>query len=330
MDFGANNWLNKELIEYACVHAKGRADLYLTLFVVLLIMDSKESSQNKPVTLKEALMLKLSEKEKPFATNAFDSFGNIAVIEIPKELSKRKKLIGETLIELNPRFETVCSIESNHEGKFRVQKVKVIAGKKQTVATYRESGCTLLVPLGKVFFSPRLGGERTRIAGLIQPEEVVGCWFSGVGPYPIVFAKNSKAKKIISIELNPVAHKYAKENAIINKVNNGFAKGEERVEFVKGDVKKVYKKYKKLFDRIAMPLPHTGYQFLSEAYTCIKPNGIIHFYEIVVKDDFATPEKQIFDSAKKAKRKIEIIRRARVRQFSPTKEQVVFDIKVLN
>lgn len=280
------------------------------------------------MNLKEALQSKLSAKEKVFATGAYDSFGNIAVIEIPKELSKRKKLIGETLLELNPRFETVCSIESNHEGKYRVQKVKVIAGKKQTVALYKESACSFLVPLGKVFFSPRLGGERARISSLIKEGEVVGCWFSGVGPYPVVFAKNSKATKIVAIELNPVAHKFALKNAELNKVNKNCAKGKERVVFIKGDVKKVFKRFKQKFDRIAMPLPHTGYQFLKEALYCTKPNGIIHFYEIVVKEDFATPERQIFDEAKKAKRKVEIIRKARVRQFSPAKEQVVFDILV--
>lgn len=283
----------------------------------------------KPTTLKEALALKLPKKEAEFATNAYDSFGNIAVIEIPRELNKRKKLIGATLIELNPRFETVCSIESNHEGKYRVQKIKVIAGKKQTVATYKESGCTFLIPLGKVFFSPRLGGERTRIASMIQPSELVGCWFSGVGPYPIVFAKNSPGAKFIAIELNPVAHKYALKNAELNKVNKDFDKGKERVVFIKGDVKKVAKKFKRKFDRLAMPLPHTGYQFLAEAFSCIKSNGMIHFYEIVIKDDFATPESQIHDAAKKAKRKIEIVRKSRVRQFSPVKEQVVFDIFVL-
>jgi len=273
-----------------------------------------------PKTLKETLLPLLSEKEKPFATNAFDSFGNIAVIEIPKELSKRKKLIGETLLKIQPRFETVCSIESNHEGQYRVQKVKVIAGKKQTIATYKESGCTFLIPLGKVFFSPRLSGERLRIAQLIQPGEVVGTWFSGVGPYPIVLSKNSKMSKAIAIELNPAAHKFAKKNLELNKVKN--------VELIKGDVKKVYKKFKKKFDRIAMPLPHTGYEFLKEAYYCVKSGGVIHFYEIVVKEDYATPKKQIFDYAKKAKRSVEIIRKARVRQFSPTKEQVVFDIRV--
>jgi tRNA (guanine37-N1)-methyltransferase len=280
------------------------------------------------MNLKEALLPKLSAKERPFAPKAFDSFGNVALIEIPKELSKKKKLIGETLIELNPRFETVCSIESNHEGKYRVQKVKVIAGKKQKVAFYKESACSFFVPLGEVFFSPRLGGERLRIANLIKEGELVGAWFSGVAPYPVVFAKHSKMKQAVAIELNPVAHKYAKKNIELNKVNKDCKKGEERVVLIKGDVKKQSKKFKNYFDRIAMPLPHTGYQFLKEAFYSIKNGGVIHFYEIVHKGDYVIVEKQINESAKKAKKKIEIIYKAKVRDFSPTKEQVVFDILV--
>ena len=272
------------------------------------------------MNLKDALKKKLNEKEAVFAPKAFDSFGNIAVIEIPKELSKRKKIIGETLLTIQPRFETVCSVESNHRGKYRVRKVKVIAGKKQTIATYKESGCTLLIPLGKVFFSPRLCGERLRIAKLIKPGEVVGTWFSGVAPYPVVFSKHSKMSNAIGIELNPVAHKYAKINLDLNKVKN--------VELIKGDVKKIYKKFKKAFDRITMPLPHNGHEFLKEAFYCIKPKGIIHFYEIVVKNNYDAPQKRILQVAIKSKRKIKILRKARVRQFSPTKEQVVFDIEV--
>ena len=282
-------------------------------------------AKNNPIlprNLKEALVEKLPKKLQEFAPKAFDSFGNIAVIEIPKELEKKKSLVGKTLLDINPRFETICSIESDHVGEFRVQKVKVIAGKKNLVATYKESAVTLKVPLGKVFFSPRLGTERLRIAKEIKKGEEIGCWFSGVGPYPVVFAKNSEMAHAVAIELNPTAHKYALENAKLNKC-------EDKVDFVCGDVKKVYKKYKKTFDRIAMPLPHTGYQFLEEAFFCIKEKGKIYFYEIVEKGDFSLPEKQIRDAAKKQKRKIRITRKKKVRQFSPTKEQVVFDINVI-
>lgn len=280
-------------------------------------------NSKSPLNLKEALKSKLTKKEFVFAPKSFDSFGDIAVIEIPKELSKKKKIIGETLLNLQKRFRTICSIESNHEGEFRIQKVKIIAGKKDLVANYKESGVVFKIPLGKVFFSPRLGSERLRIAKEIKKDELVGCFFSGVGPYPIVLAKNSLMKKAVAIELNLTAHKFAIENAILNKCVN-------KIDFVFGDVKKIFKKFKKKFNRITMPLPHTGYQFLEEAFFCIKKGGIIHFYEIIEKENFVLVENQIKEAAENQKRKIKIILKKKVRQFSPSKEQVVFDILVLN
>jgi tRNA (guanine37-N1)-methyltransferase len=281
-----------------------------------------KKNSKRPENLKEALKKKLTKQEFEFAPRAFDTFGDIAVIEINEVLLKKKKIIGETLLSLQPRFKTVCSIESEHVGKYRIQAVGVIAGKKNTIAEYKESGCVFHVPLGKVFFSPRLGSERLRIAKEIKKGEIIGCWFSGIGPYPIVFAKNSVMKQAVAIELNPDGHKYALKNAELNKVKN--------VEFIKGDVKKQYKKFPNYFDRIAMPLPHTGYQFLKEAFFSIKKGGIIYFYEIVQKGDFKTPEDQIKNSAINSGRKIKIVSKKKVRVFSPTKEQVVFDIKVLN
>ncbi|MDD3083459.1 MAG: hypothetical protein PHP82_00360 [Candidatus ainarchaeum sp.] len=282
----------------------------------------------KPRNLKEALKNKLSKKDFAFAPKAFDSFGSIAVIEIPKELEKKKKIICETLLDLQPRFETVCSIESNHEGEFRIQKIRVIAGKKKTIAKYKESGCSFLIPLGKVFFSPRLSSERLRIAKEIKKGEIVGAWFSGVGPYPIIFAKNSLMEKAIAIELNPIAHKFALKNTELNKINCVKEKNCKKIDFINGDVKKQFKKFQKYFDRIVMPLPHTGYQFLKEAFFCIKKNGLIHFYEIVEKGNFDLPLKQINEAASKENRKIKIVRVKKVRQFSPSKEQIVFDIKI--
>ena len=108
------------------------------------------------------------------------------------ELEGKAKAIGEALLSLNKQFETVCMVTGQHKGLFRVQPVKVIAGKKNKKALYKESGCTFLVHLGKVFFSPRLGTERARISKLIKKGEVVGAFFAGVGPFPIVFAKNSR------------------------------------------------------------------------------------------------------------------------------------------
>ncbi|MAG21676.1 MAG: tRNA (guanine-N1)-methyltransferase [Candidatus Diapherotrites archaeon] len=279
---------------------------------------------NKPRNLKDALKKKLSKREMQFLRTSYDSVGNIAVIEIPPELEKKEALIGEALLEVNPQFETVCRIVGAHKGFFRIQPVKVIAGKRNKTATYRESGCILKVNLGKVFFSPRLSHERERIAKLIKKGEVVGAFFAGVGPFPLVFAKNSEMKKAIAIELNPHAVENMRENIILNKQ-------QERVEAVLGDVNKVVpKKYKGKFDRVVMPLPKGGENFLAASISSIKSSGgVVHFYQFVPIDDpYSESLKLIREECKKQGRKCRVLSKKKVRSFSARAIQVVIDFRV--
>ncbi|MFH1255909.1 MAG: class I SAM-dependent methyltransferase family protein [Candidatus Diapherotrites archaeon] len=280
--------------------------------------------KKKPRSLREALSGVLTEKELAELQTSYDSLGNIAVIEIPKKLAKKERKIAKALMEVNSAFKTVCRKLSGRKGKYRVQPLKVIGGKKSFLAHYRESGCAFEFDASKVFFSPRLSSERLRIAKQIKPGEVIGALFAGVGPYPIVFAKNSPMALAYAVELNPSAFKWLKKNIALNKA-------QEKIAVIKGDVKKVVpKKLNGLCDRVVMPLPHTGEDFLKEAFMCLKPSGgIIHFYEIVEKrDSFEKPLRAIRNTAKKLHKEIRVLQMQRVRDFSASKMQIVVDFLV--
>ncbi len=281
--------------------------------------------KQKPRSLKEALKGVLTAKEFEFLRTSYDSVGNIAVIEIMPELEYKEKKIGEALLLVNPQFETVCKISGAHKGAFRVQPVKVIAGKKNKTALYKESGCVFKVDLGKVFFSPRLSHERERISKLIKKGETIGAFFAGVGPFPIVFAKNSPMKHAVAIELNPPAVKLMDENIILNKMQG-------KVEAILADVNKIVpKKYKGKFDRVVMPLPKGGEDFLAASISSIKPEGgIVHFYQFVPVDDpYTQVLKLVRDVAAKQGRKVRIVSKKQVRSFSSQTIQVVIDFRVL-
>ncbi len=280
--------------------------------------------KNSPRNLKEALHGKLSKKEFEFLKTSFDTLGDIAIIEIPKELEKKKKIIGEALLSVQNSIKTVCMKIGAHKGKYRIEPVKIIAGEKNLVATYKESGCIFRIPLGKVFFSPRLGTERLRIARGIKSGEIVGAFFAGVGPFPVVFAKNSPMERAVAIELNPVAVKWMEKNIELNKV-------QAKVEAIKGDVKKIVpSKFKGAFDRVVMPLPKGAENFLREAMLSIKPRGgIIHFYAFVPSaDPFSGSIKKINEVAKKLERKVKLLFKRQVRTFSKETVQVVIDFRV--
>ena len=140
--------------------------------------------------------------------------------------------------------------------------------------------------------------------------------FSGVAPYPCVIAKNSKAKEIYAVEINPKCHKYAQENIQLNKLDN--------IKLYKGDVRKILPKIKKRFDRIIMPLPKSAESFLDIAIKKLKPKGIIHFYEFQLEKDI--PKASIEKIKKHCKPKI--LKIIKCGQYSPRKYHVCVDFKI--
>ncbi len=304
---------------------KPSASLLAKKFKTAELVETDFAENNrKPRSLKDALKNMLSPEEKKHLITSFDTVGNTAVIEIPEELEHKQKEIGKAIIEVNTNIETVLKISGAHQGEFRIQPVKPIAGKKTTVATYKEHGCVFKLDLAKSFFSPRLGTERFRISKQIKEGEEVGAFFAGVGPFPIVFAKNSPMKKAFAVELNPDAVKDMKQNIALNKC-------EEKVFPIPGDVNKVVpEQLVGKCDRVTMPLPKGGEHFLESAFLALKPGGgVIHFYQFEPADNpFKSPLERIEKTAKKFNRKIKILYKKKVRSFSPKDVQVVIDFRI--
>ena len=143
-------------------------------------------------SLKEILSNKLSKKDLQILPKSFDVVGDIAIFnKFPKELYKKSKVIGESLISINKSIKVVAIKSKNYTGRLRTLKLKIIAGEKKKETIYKENGIILKLNVEKCYFSPRLSSERLRIAKLVRPNEDVLVLFSGVGPYQCVIAKNS-------------------------------------------------------------------------------------------------------------------------------------------
>ena len=276
-----------------------------------------------PRTMKDALKGKLSAAELGLVGSSFDLLGDAAIIEVPEGLEGREKLLGEALLRVNTSVESVFMKTGAHSGVFRSEPVKFVAGKKKKYATYREHGCVFRIALGEVFFSPRLSTERIRIARQIKEGECIAALFAGVGPFPIVFAKNSKMGSAVAIELNPAAVEDMRENIRANKV-------EGKVIPVLGDVKALAGEYAGRFDRVVMPLPKGGETFLQDAIRYAKPEGgIVHYYQFVPRENpFDVPLGQIEYACGMEGRRFEVLFQRRVREFAPDIIQVVVDFRV--
>ena len=261
--------------------------------------------------------LKLPKNLINLVPTSFDQIGEIAIFnEFPKELKKHEKLIGNKLIKLNKNIKTVAVKSKKFSGKYRLQKIRIIAGKKTKETIHKENNLKFKLDIEKAYFSPRTGSERLRIASKIKPDESVLVMFSGIGPFSILAAK--KAKEVYAIELNPIAHKYALENIKLNKIDN--------LKSFKGDVKTILPKLKKKFNRIIMPLPTDSESYLSLALKYLKQKGIIHFYDFSKEEDF--PDSSIKKIKKHCKR-IKILSKVKCGNYSPRTYRVCIDFQPL-
>ncbi|MCS7094045.1 MAG: class I SAM-dependent methyltransferase family protein [Candidatus Aenigmarchaeota archaeon] len=260
-------------------------------------------------------------KERP---HSFDVIGHIAIIEFPFEKSEEEKVeIAKLIMSLNKNIRTVLEKVSERKGIYRIRNYKFLAGEKNTETTHKEYGCIFTLDPTKVYFSPRELTERQRIAEKVKDGEEVLVMFSGVAPYPIqIVKKRPNVKKVVAIEINPIAVEYARKNVRINKMG-------DKIQIIEGDVRDLKPEFFDRFDRIVMPLPLGAENFLDIAVRYIKNRGTIHFYNWGAEPNiFENGEKLIAESFNKMGVKYKILEKRKVLPYGPRKWKVCFDLMI--
>lgn len=274
----------------------------------------------KPKPLNEALQDILTEEEISLIGRAYDMVGDIAIIEIPEALESKEEAIAQRLLELHKNINVVAKKEGIHDGEFRTMPLCVLAGEERKETLCKENGCRLYLDVEQCYFSPRSGNERKRIAGLIQEGEHVLVMFSGVGPFVLVIAKNTKAAHVVGVEKNPIAHDYAEKNVKGNKVSN--------VTLHCGDVADIVPTLAGPFDRVVMPLPKTGEDFLEIAIDAVKRGGYIHFYDFQHHDTFSEAEEKVRAACTRKGRRCVHTELVTCGQYAPRVNRVCVDTQV--
>ncbi len=253
----------------------------------------------------------------------YDILGNIVVVKFKRgEKEASKKKFGIDFLKKHQNVTTVLEKTDKFSGRLRTLKTKHVAGEKTKEVRFKENNCIFRFNVDSSYFSPRLAAERKEIADMVKKNEEVLVLFGGVAPFAIVIAKNSKAKRIVSVELGKEASKYAAENVKINKVG-------EKVDVLQGDVRRVLPKMREKFDRIVMARPNLKDSFLDVTFPRIK-KGIIHYYGFYEEDKVNEVKELVEKEAKKAKRKIKILKIKKAGDIGVRKYRYRVDIKVLN
>ncbi|MHA2062317.1 MAG: class I SAM-dependent methyltransferase, partial [Candidatus Sifarchaeia archaeon] len=233
-----------------------------------------------PKNLLEALDGVLKPKELVFVPHSYDVIGDIAILDIPSELSQRLHTIGEALLKGQKHIKTVLDKKDVIQDLYRVGKYEVIAGENRTETIHREYGCQFAVDVTKAFFSPRLSTEHNRVASLVKPNETVIDMFCGIGPFSILIARKV-VSNVYAIDVNPNAIEYLVKNIKLNKLRGTI------VSYV-GDAREVVSQNSLIgiADRVIMNHPVAADEFIDVACMAIKKEGgILHFYDFLKSEE---------------------------------------------
>ena len=220
--------------------------------------------------------LRLPSEIQNIAPRAFDIFGDIAIIKLSEELMAYSEPISQALLDSHKNISKVA-LDLGVKGDYRIRRLEMLTGKSDFVSNHRENGFEFTLDISKVYFSPRLAMERKRIYDITKSEETVLDAFAGASPFSVGLA--AKGCKVTAVDSNPDAEKWSHNNFELNNVSelnyNFFC---SKIEDILEDLP--------FFDRIIMNNPTTSLPYLQELSNKLKPEGIIHLYKIVEKDEF--------------------------------------------
>lgn len=231
-----------------------------------------------------------------YVPKGFEVIGDIAIVNLPRELEDYRFKLAEALLShLKPRIRLIVRRTSPARDPNRVHSYEILAGNGGLETIHREGGCVFKVDISKVFFTSRLQYERSRIASMVKPGEVIVNMFAGVGPFSIVIAKRVPNVKVYSIDINPDAYRLMIENVKLNHV-------EDKVIPLLGDAAQVIESHnlKHIANRVLMPSPEHAINYLAKAVETLKAEGYIHYYDIAhpktdIKKHLENRVSRIFD-----------------------------------
>jgi tRNA (guanine37-N1)-methyltransferase len=289
-----------------------------------LLYREVKPSRKRPKSIFEELDGVLSSDQLALLPHSFDIVGDIAVLEIPDELSDQRLLLGEAVLRVHKNIKVVLAKAGKVEGVTRLRRFTHLAGQNRTTTLHRENNCVFRVDLASVYFSPRLVTEHARVARQVAPGEVVVDLFAGVGPFSIQIAKIVDAQ-VYAIDINEVAVDLLKQNVHLNKVDG-------RVLPILGDARKIVEeRLHSRADRVIMNLPGEAESYIDVACRAIKnEGGIIHYYQFASELDITD---EVVDNLVKgveanSREIVKILGSRKVRPSAPREWQIVVDAKI--
>ena len=282
-----------------------------------IIQQGEPSFYRSAPDLAEGLIGKLPAKCMDLLPRGWYILGDVIVVKIHADLTPYQSHIGQALLHFYPRCKTVLR-DYGIEGKLREPRREIIAG-TGTETIHKQNGVLFKLDAGKVMFSAGNLRERMRMSRFGQGEFVVDM-FAGIGYFSLQMAVHARPRKVMAIELNPVAFDYLRQNISLNRV-------EEIVEPVLGDCAKVTPQG--VADRVVMGMVQVTNRYLQTGISALRPGGTLHYHQTIPSRQFPGAAVQdVTDAAQSLGKKAEILQCIRVKKYSPGMVHAVIDARI--
>lgn len=256
----------------------------------------------------------LPERLEDGLPDRWEIIGDILLIKIPESLYDYRREIGRIYAD-ELGMDSVY-IQRDIEGIKRKPNVERIYGQK-TETVHLENGIKFKLDVTETMFSSGNIDERIRMSKIVEEGEKVVDMFAGIGYFSLPMAVHGQPETIYSLEINPVAFNYLKENVLINDVK-GIVKpweGNNR-NFPKTDIA----------DRIVMGYLHDTWKYLPKAEELLNGKGIIHYHSTIKDSDL--PEGIHKELKKGLERDYKVTKLKKIKSYAPHVFHIVADISI--
>jgi tRNA wybutosine-synthesizing protein 2 len=276
--------------------------------------------------LKIALKSELTQEELEKLPSGFQTISKIILLRLWPELYEKRFIIGKKCLELYPNMKSVYYYGGKILGQFRIpEKIEFLSGIDNPIVIHKEHNVLYKFDITKIMYSKGNLKERKYMATLVKPGEIVIDMFAGIGYFSLPMALFSEAYLIYSIELNPVAFKYLKENIKLNHL-------EDKIVPIFGNCNEEIKNLAEegiRADRIVMAVFPAPIEYISSALLCVKESGtVVHYEGIKEKELYLSLFNDFNEVAKKNGYKCELKEFRIVKSYGPHLYHIVLDIFV--